>query len=597
MKYFMKNDSIKELTLSGRTYNTLMRVGITTINQLLALSIDDLESIKNLGQKGYEEIEQTIRNIKVIDKNNLKDKFQESEQQTFLGNDGKRYKDVEISELQLSNRAYNCLKNNGICYLSQLLVKTEDELFQMQNMGKKSVLDVLEQVKKVQLIPIESSDIPESLEQKMCRDLVSEINEIVPIQIKGVYPKLSNLLENIKDINAVDSHDIIVSELYNMVEVNQGLRCFVFQFIEKKEDGVSERRLFEQLPNCLKNKDFFHQFMLDMLQDKCLVLNEENLYEKRYPTVLEYVQNIEDERASRILLLLLDGMTLQDVGKQYNVSRERIRQIKKRYISKAPKLQEDKYAYIFQKYNLLREDFLLGFDNNVATYNYLSMAYKRGNENVEQMLEDPELSEHEKVCVEKIIYKNYVTLNGERVLKTRSGLSEYLLRTIGKKGITFDEFKELYQMLLEDLGLENNSKFTLMDRGYENKMAASNHVLWKHHKKMRYYNIDSYEYDDLFKTLNLNQYNNIEISALKLFRENPEVMREYDIQDEYELHNLLKKICPKDMDISFKRMPNIEFGKADRDKQVMDLLLEMAPVTNTDLADAYEKQFGVLARV
>ena len=53
MKYFMKNDSIKELTLSGRTYNTLMRVGITTINQLLALSIDDLELIKNLGQKGY----------------------------------------------------------------------------------------------------------------------------------------------------------------------------------------------------------------------------------------------------------------------------------------------------------------------------------------------------------------------------------------------------------------------------------------------------------------------------------------------------------------------------------------------------------------
>lgn len=154
MKYFMKNDSIKKLTFSGRTYNTLMRAGITTINQLLALSIDDLESIKNLGQKGYEEIEQTIRNIKVIDKNNLQDKFQESEQQTFLGNDGIKYKDVEISELQLSNRAYNCLKNNGICYLSQLLVKTEDELFQMQNMGEKSVLDVLEQVKKVQLIPI-----------------------------------------------------------------------------------------------------------------------------------------------------------------------------------------------------------------------------------------------------------------------------------------------------------------------------------------------------------------------------------------------------------------------------------------------------------
>lgn len=33
------------------------------------------------------------------------------------------------------------------------------------------------------------------------------------------------------------------------------------------------------------------------------------------------------------------------------------------------------------------------------------MAYKRGNENVEQMLEDPGLSEHEKVCVEKLYTK------------------------------------------------------------------------------------------------------------------------------------------------------------------------------------------------
>ena len=597
MKYFMGDDSIKELTFSSRTYNTLLRAGIATINQLLELSMEDLGSIKNLGKKGYEEIEQIIRNIKVIDKNNLEDEVHESKQQTFLGDDGKKYIDMEISELNFSNRAYNCLKNNGINYLSQLLEKTEEELFQIHNMGKKSVLDVLEKVKKVQLVQIDSADNPEATELKTCLDLVNEITEIIPMQqIKDIYPKLCSLVKNIKEINTVDLYDItIVSELYNMWEVKEGLRCFVFRIIEKKENGISERRLFEQLPNCLKNKELFHQFMLDMIQSKCLVLNEENLYEKRYPTVLEYVQNIEDERASRIILFLLEGMTLEDVGKKYNVSRERIRQIKQRYVSKAPRLQEDKYAYIFQKYNISREDFILGFDNSVITYNYLSMAYKRGDLDVEQMVEDSSISEHEKVCVEKIIYKNYVTLNGERVLKTRADLSEYLLKTIGKKGITFEEFKELYQMLLEDLGLENNCKFTLMDRGYENKMAVSNHVLWKHHKKMRYYNIDSYEYDDLFKTLNLSQYNNIEISTLKLFRENPEVMREYDIQDEYELHNLLKKICPKDMDISFKRMPNIEFGKADRDKQVMDLLLEMAPVSNTDLADEYEKRFGVLA--
>lgn len=34
----------------------------------------------------------------------------------------------------------------------------------------------------------------------------------------------------------------------------------------------------------------------------------------------------------------------------------------------------------------------------------------------------------------------------------------------------------------------------------------------------------------------------MEITSLKLFRDYPDLMREYDIRDEYELHNLLKKL-------------------------------------------------------
>ena len=41
--------------------------------------------------------------------------------------------------------------------------------------------------------------------------------------------------------------------------------------------------------------------------------------------------------------------------------------------------------------------------------------------------------------------------------------------------------------------------------------------------------------------LELTKYKNIEYSSLKIFRDNLDLMKEYDVQDEYELHNLLKK--------------------------------------------------------
>lgn len=84
------------------------------------------------------------------------------------------------------------------------------------------------------------------------------------------------------------------------------------------------------------------------------------------------------------------------------------------------------------------------------------------------------------------------------------------------------------------------------------------------------------------------------ISAfLKLFRDYPELMEEYDIRDEYKLHNLLKKIWPQeDGRVRFERMPTIEIGAPDRDRQVMDLMLQYAPISNTELPQRYEKAYG-----
>jgi len=55
--------------------------------------------------------------------------------------------DVSIEELELSVRAYNCLKRANIFSLGDLLKKTERELMEIKNFGRKSAEEVIERLR------------------------------------------------------------------------------------------------------------------------------------------------------------------------------------------------------------------------------------------------------------------------------------------------------------------------------------------------------------------------------------------------------------------------------------------------------------------
>jgi len=58
---------------------------------------------------------------------------------------------MTIEELELSGRAYNCLKNAGINYVGQLVQKTETELLKLRSFGKKSLDEIVEKLSKLNL--------------------------------------------------------------------------------------------------------------------------------------------------------------------------------------------------------------------------------------------------------------------------------------------------------------------------------------------------------------------------------------------------------------------------------------------------------------
>lgn len=53
---------------------------------------------------------------------------------------------VQIEELGLSVRSYNCLKRHGINSLSELLNMTMDEVYEIRNLGNKSYKEVIDVV-------------------------------------------------------------------------------------------------------------------------------------------------------------------------------------------------------------------------------------------------------------------------------------------------------------------------------------------------------------------------------------------------------------------------------------------------------------------
>ena len=58
---------------------------------------------------------------------------------------------INIDELELSVRSYNCLKRAGINTVQELCSKTPDEMMKVRNLGRKSLDEVLAKLKELGL--------------------------------------------------------------------------------------------------------------------------------------------------------------------------------------------------------------------------------------------------------------------------------------------------------------------------------------------------------------------------------------------------------------------------------------------------------------
>ena len=563
--------------LSVRSYNLLRMSGIQTLSGLMTVSQEDLAGLPGMDDAALDEI-QRLRggwlkaHRAVLLEKTVSEKPDALPLADLISLPENRdaavayaeVHDCPIEALGLSNRAKNQLLKNGYEKLSDILFLTASELSALSAMGTQSVKDVLER-------------------------------------------RSAWLEQNAGDLRAILAGD--TSVLRPPAPSDEALRAEILRLydgvpyagfsLQDFADKLPDNAETEQIKRCVGS--LLAAGELEYVDYRCY---------RVYPKFAEVVQLCPklSDRDKEIALRRLSGKTLEDVGKEYGVERERIRQIMKKCLHKAQTqlkaetgaelFDEDYYLYFYQTYALDRKDCAQWFGISTDSIIYLDLkTEKHLAEPLEDAQEDLRLGSGLRQRVRNYINRDKLFLDGRWIPKKRGVLERYVVENFCTEDVSYDEFQTLYNTFLQDQGVSYDEDVYLTDAvkpTRKNRLRDSRFLLWKQHETLRAYDIDGRDYADLISGLGLNDLENIEISTQKLVEEHPDVLAQYDIRDQYELHNLLRKILSNgDLhDFQIERTPNILFGQFDRNKAIMDIIAANAPITQQKLLEMIHEEYG-----
>ena len=577
----LKIDCLELLT--AKAYNLLLLSGKEYLHEIVFIEMEQLLEIPRMDLLSAEEIaKRCIRYLKEIREeifaSIIEKQAKEIEQPTvsvsiddMIGIPEYRKKilqyvktnDMEIIQLALSNRPKNQLIKNGFLKLSDIIFMTKKELKDLPAMGMSSVDEIMEKLS--------------NYFKKHEKRILSVINgdETALWDDEAVRNRILELFGNIG-----------FSGL--------GLQAI----IEKLEfpESVTETRIKKIIGGLLEEN------YLEYVDYRCY---------RVYPKFLDAVETYAGigERNRNLLRKRLQGMTLEAIASEYGLTRERVRQIVKKEADKIRNIHmsehgtllfdEDYFRYFYENYEFDRAAGDEWFGITPAVWQYLElMDAKQGSKHLEEALEDNQnLEAGLRLKVKNYLNRNKIYVDDCWIEKRRADIEEYVVRKFCVEDKTFDEFAGIYNKFLksEEIPYDEDIYYTeSVLRTRKNRLGEAKFLLWKMNEQIRYYDIEGRDFTELLDVLNLDAYENIELSAEKFMMDYPEIMVKYDIRDRYELHNLLRKIIPEGSyhDFYCSRTPNLGFGTFDRDAALLSLLKDNAPIGYYEFIELVHSEYG-----
>lgn len=583
----LKNTEIEDFDISVRSYNALRRGNVRYLYEAVLYYPDGFTSFRNMGAKSIDEICGIIENY-VLDhyeqitaymngegvaleepvKINIEqetDPFKLTILQLLMHptykEKAKKYlleNNIPVEQMGLSVRSVNAFMRSNILSFYDALSVYPDNLSSLRNIGAKSIDEIKTRMEYY----------------------ISKMQNAVSAYCSG-------------DMSAMYSDEFVFDTVMSCFE-DVGFK------------GISFKQIRDVFPDEF-DETRIKQCIGGLLADKKLEYVDFRLY-RVYPSVYSVIEQSSLEYEEKdILQKKLGGMTLEAIAQEYGVTRERIRQkFEKNFKKLRAQLQtnygffifdEDYYAYLYSNYEVIKELWLDFLGVPGKTFSYLVNSHAKGKKQISEALSDPKIDLILKFKIQDYLNRNKILIDGKLIEKQRSDIEDYALSKIARDELSYDEFAEQYNELLQQNGIDFDEKLYYTDevrRTRSNRLSDSMYCLWKQGEKLRYYDIAGHDYGELLETISLESFVDIEISTLKFFNDYPDVMAKYDIRDQYELHNLLKKVvdCSKYNDMSIHRQPMIQFGTFDRTQALYDLIVAFSPITSDELAEYVSSEYG-----
>ena len=622
---------LDDLRLSVRLYNCLRQSGYCTLTEVMLEAPEKFSKIRNFGRISEQELlalrnfvlasdKETIlqycenrtgmnlqnENLTAKHTDNFSvletifDRKLESSEIMFKNDAGDYCADIYVKEIPLSVRTMNVLVTNGIDSLLKATSYRYYDLIKLRGMGRKSVNELLDVIKDKVIVNEASEDIDSESINEAIAKVESFFSPV--LDSTALDKKRKELGAVILQICGSNENEMVLNEevMVDIAKYNpirQQLKQLVLSAVSDKiYCGIDRRTLITVVSN--QNSTFytiFDEIIESLIFEKQIRIVSGKVY--RYKAFLnEWINTLEGN--NRIALeCRCQGLTLEETGEKLGLTRERIRQVVAKTLKRRPKIYEDDYEEFIEKFFFTKEEFESLFNLTRVQVNYLLLSYKRGSGDVQDFLDDSSIPAHLKERVATTFRGKVLVLDGECVPLKRDVLLQKLLKTFyADKECSVEEFAEFYMDFLKENNVLDCENLLFPNRrALEARITDYPYTISKAGHKIRYYDTEAVDINELLAALDIGRYADTEISTLKLIRDWPDVMEQFDIRDEYELHNLIRKRLSdiEHYDISVTRMPFITIGSGDRTKQVEDLLLQLAPVSNTDLAAEYEERYGV----
>lgn len=606
-----------------------MRTGARYLSEVIDLDKNELLKIQQLGNKSVDEIVDLHDKLKNLNRsevirfccgngkadvvtsdelntNNIisivKGTYVEASDFVCINSVGERVSDCDISISDFSTRTYNSIKRAHINTIKELALYSNGVFLKLPGIGKTSYDEVFlfiqerTIIEKVRSACCVQDEIDETIE-KICAYFAPCVSEEISELSKNM------LIKQIMDINNSDGTKLPVDEnLLRAILRKEPIK----QLIQNKILQIVGNSIFDfvTIDDCrmaLARIDAIDDSAVEWLINDLIETNQIRIRSGYlFDTTISFEEWVTslDEKYRHIIVERCQGKTLEEIGARVGVTRERVRQIISKIIYRKPRLLEDGCRDIFTRYYFKDEEFQILFGVEPIIIEYLNLAYKKGHGDVKDFYEDNTIPQ---VCRNRsnaAFGKRYlITELGEIIRINREELMRWFLKKYySDKEVIICDFNKAYSEWLSSYGLDDNkSLFYANERSLESNISRLDFCLLKQGKRIRYFDVMNVNIEKLLEDVQISQYKGYEISTYKLFIDNSELMQLLDIRDEYELHNILRKhpVVIKKYDIEIGRMPIVSIGKSDRDKQVRDLLYQLAPIGYYDLALEYEIRYGV----